>query len=193
MGAGGDRRPDRALRGRAARGRLAELGARQPRPPAASVAARAGLRACGRAAAAHPARDADALLRRRDRHARRRDRTGAPPRPVGVRQPRPRCGRRCSGTPRAPSRPPSPGSRSRPTTSRSTSPPSATTRARCSRSTAGCSRCAAAEPDLVTGAYRTLSTDGGVLRFARGDALEVEIDFGAGDGTIRKLGSALEL
>ena len=44
------------------------------------------------------------------------------------------------------------------------------------------------EPDLVTGAYRTLSADGDVLRFARGDSLEVRIDFAAGDGEILKHG-----
>ena len=48
-----------------------------------------------------------------------------------------------------------------------------------------------AEPDLVTGAYRTLSTDDGVLRFARGDSLEVRIDFAAGDGAILKHGSTV--
>ena len=88
----------RALRGRAARRRVAELGARQPRPPAAGVAPAAGPRARRRVPAADPARHADALLRRRDRDARRRDRARAARRPVGVRQPRPACARRCSGT-----------------------------------------------------------------------------------------------
>ncbi|HEY6890058.1 MAG TPA: alpha-amylase family glycosyl hydrolase [Solirubrobacter sp.] len=40
------------------------------------------------------------------------------------------------------------------------------------------------EPDLRIGAYRTLSADGDVLRFARGDAFEVTIDFGSGDGAL---------
>ena len=48
-----------------------------------------------------------------------------------------------------------------------------------------------AEPDLVTGAYRTLEAGDGVLRFARGDSLEVRIDFAAGDGAILKRGSPL--
>ena len=66
------RRADRALRGRAAGRRVAELGARQPRPPARRPPASATGQA--RAAAMlllDAARHADALLRRRDRHARR--------------------------------------------------------------------------------------------------------------------------
>ena len=45
------------------------------------------------------------------------------------------------------------------------------------------------EPDLVDGAYRTLAADGDVLRFARGDSIEVRIDFAAGDGAILKDGA----
>ena len=40
------------------------------------------------------------------------------------------------------------------------------------------------EPDLRTGAYRTLAANDGVLRFARGDSIEVTIDFETGDGSI---------
>ena len=40
-----------------------------------------------------------------------------------------------------------------------------------------CSRLRRSEPDLVDGAYRTLEAGGDVLRFARGDSLEVRIDF----------------
>jgi len=40
------------------------------------------------------------------------------------------------------------------------------------------------EPDLLTGAYRTLEADDRVLRFARGDSIEVTIDFESGDGSI---------
>ncbi len=80
---------DRALRGRAAGRRVAELGARQPRPAAAGDAPARRSRARRGDAPAHPARHADALLRRRDRHARRRDPARAARGPVGVRQPRP--------------------------------------------------------------------------------------------------------
>ena len=45
------------------------------------------------------------------------------------------------------------------------------------------------EPDLVTGAYRTLEAGDDVLRFARGDSLEVRIDFAAGDGEILRHGA----
>jgi alpha-glucosidase len=45
------------------------------------------------------------------------------------------------------------------------------------------------EPDLVTGAYRTLEAGDDVLRFARGDSLEVRIDFAAGDGEILRHGT----
>ena len=40
------------------------------------------------------------------------------------------------------------------------------------------------EPDLLSGAYRTLEADDRVLRFARGDSIEVTIDFESGDGSI---------
>jgi hypothetical protein len=72
-----DRRPGRALRGRAAGRRVAELGARQPRPAARGEPRRAGPGARGGDAAAHAARDTDALLRRRARDGRRRGATGA--------------------------------------------------------------------------------------------------------------------
>ncbi len=49
------------------------------------------------------------------------------------------------------------------------------------------------EPDLVHGVYRTLEAGDEVLRFARGDDLEVRIDFAAGDGTILKRGSTLKI
>jgi alpha-glucosidase len=45
------------------------------------------------------------------------------------------------------------------------------------------------EPDLVTGAYRTLDASEDVLRFARGDSIEVRIDFAARDGEILRDGS----
>jgi alpha-glucosidase len=44
------------------------------------------------------------------------------------------------------------------------------------------------EPDLVGGAYRTLEAGDEVLRFARGERLEVRIDFAAGDGTVLRDG-----
>ena len=44
------------------------------------------------------------------------------------------------------------------------------------------------EPDLLDGGYRTLEALGDVLRFARGDSIEVRIDFAAGDGAILKDG-----
>ena len=59
----------RSLRGGFAGRRLAELGAGQSRPAAARDAHRAGAGARRRHAAADAARHADALLRRRDRHA----------------------------------------------------------------------------------------------------------------------------
>ena len=40
------------------------------------------------------------------------------------------------------------------------------------------------EPDLIDGAYRTLEATDRVLRFARGDSIEVTIDFESGDGSI---------
>ena len=40
------------------------------------------------------------------------------------------------------------------------------------------------EPDLLDGAYRTLEASDDVPRFARGDSIEVRIDFAAGDGAI---------
>jgi alpha-glucosidase len=41
------------------------------------------------------------------------------------------------------------------------------------------------EPGLRAGAYRTISADGGILRFARGDSIEVTIDFETGDGSVK--------
>ena len=73
VGGRGDRRAGRALRGGAAGRRVAELGARQPRPAADRVARRRRAGARGGDAPAHPARHADAVLRRRDRHDRRAD------------------------------------------------------------------------------------------------------------------------
>ena len=52
-----------------------------------------------------------------------------------------------------------------------------------------CSRCAAPSRTCVTGAYRTLEAGDDVLRFARGDSLEVRIDFAAGDGEILRHGA----
>ena len=69
-----DREDHRRLRGGAAAGRVAELGARQSRPSAGGEPGRAGAGARRRDAAADAARHADALLRRRDRHASGRDR-----------------------------------------------------------------------------------------------------------------------
>jgi alpha-glucosidase len=40
------------------------------------------------------------------------------------------------------------------------------------------------EPDLIDGAYRTLEATDRVLRFARGDTIEVTIDFETGDGSV---------
>ena len=40
------------------------------------------------------------------------------------------------------------------------------------------------EPDLRTGVYRTIAADDTVLRFARGDAFEVTIDFETGDAAL---------
>ena len=62
------------LRAGVAAGRMAELGARQSRPAAGREPRRAGAGARRRDAAADAARNADALLRRRDRHAPGRDR-----------------------------------------------------------------------------------------------------------------------
>jgi alpha-glucosidase len=45
-----------------------------------------------------------------------------------------------------------------------------------------------AEPDLRTGAYRTLQADDRVLRFARGDSIEVTIDFETGDAALVRTG-----
>ena len=74
---------DRGLRGGAAGGRVAELGARQPRPLARGVAGRGGAGAGRGDAAVHAARHADALLRRRARHDRRGDPARARAGPVG--------------------------------------------------------------------------------------------------------------
>ena len=70
----------------------------------------------------------------------------------------------------------------------STSPPSARTPARCCALYRGLLALRRSEPDLLDGAYRTLEADGDVLRFARGDSIEVRIDFAAGDGAILKDG-----
>ncbi len=67
---------------RAAARRLAELGARQSRPAAGREPGRAGTGARRRHAAADTARHADAVLRRRDRHA-----PGSASRPIEVRDP----------------------------------------------------------------------------------------------------------
>ena len=64
---GGDRRAGRALRGGAAGRRVAQLGARQPRPAARRDPRRRRAGARGRDAAADAARHADAVRRRRDR------------------------------------------------------------------------------------------------------------------------------
>ena len=88
---------------RAAAGRVAELGARQPRPPPRRDPARAGAGARGRDAAAHAARDPDALLRRRARDDRRaRSRPSACRTPTSATRPgsasaATRRARRCSG------------------------------------------------------------------------------------------------
>ena len=63
------RPPDPRLRGGGAAWRLAELGARQPRQAAHRRSCRRAAGAGRRHAAFDPARHADALLRRRDRHA----------------------------------------------------------------------------------------------------------------------------
>ena len=80
VGRRGDRRADRALRGRAAGGRVAELGARQPRPPADRQPRRRRPGARGGDAAADAARHADAVLRRRARDGGRADRAHGRPR-----------------------------------------------------------------------------------------------------------------
>ena len=150
------------------------------RPRLASrVGAGAGARRRG--AAAHPARHADALLRRRARHARRRDpaeRTSASI-AVGVR-PATRSDPDAVGCRRHRSRPrPSPGCRSPPTTAGQRRIP-----ADDPSSLLALYRLLLAlrrtEPDLRTGAYRTISADDNVLRFARGETFEVTIDFETG-------------
>lgn len=89
VGRRGDRRARGGLRGRAAGGSVAHLGARQPRPLAAGEPPRNRPDPCGGGPAAHAAQDADAVLRRRARHAggprRARVRAG----PVGAQRPRP--------------------------------------------------------------------------------------------------------
>ena len=137
----GDRAIDRSLRGGLAGRRLAELGARQSRPAAARDAHRAGAGARGGHAAADAARHADALLRRRDRHAPGGDAAGC----------RARSGRAACARPRR--RPhadavgrqrlcrvldgSSPGFRWRRISPPTTSPASAPSRVRCSISTNG--------------------------------------------------------
>ena len=69
-----DREDHCRLRSRAAAGRVAELGAGQSRSPAGGEPGRAGAGAGRRDAAVDAARNADALLWRRDRHASGRDR-----------------------------------------------------------------------------------------------------------------------
>ena len=98
------------------------------------------------------------------------------------------CARRCSGTRAAPSPPAIPGCRSRTTTSASTSPPSATTPARCSRSTAACSRCAAPKATCAPAPTARSPPTTAILRFARGDSIEVTIDFETGDGSLDRTG-----
>jgi len=48
------------------------------------------------------------------------------------------------------------------------------------------------EPDLASGPYRTLSTDDGVLRFARGDSLAVAINLSAEEAPSGLAGEVLE-
>jgi alpha-glucosidase len=48
------------------------------------------------------------------------------------------------------------------------------------------------EPDLRSGAYRTLSTDRGVLTFARGESLAVAINLGAEEAPSGLTGTVLE-
>lgn len=85
---------DRRLRGRVARGRVAELGARQSRQASRREPPRPGPGARGRHAAPHLARNSDYLLRRRDRDAGRADPAGARAGPLGEERawtrPRPR-------------------------------------------------------------------------------------------------------
>ena len=123
--------------------------------------------------AADAARHADALLRRRARHARRRDPARAARRPVGLRQPRPgphadAVGRR---TARSPTRRAVAAVRARPRDRQRRRP--ARRPARCSRSTALLALRRERAGPRSTGAYRTLEADGDVLRFARGDSIEV--------------------
>ena len=77
-----DREDHRRLRNRTACGGLAELGAGQSRPPAGRRQGRSGTGAGRRDAVADTARDADAVLRRRNRHASGRDCAGSGARSV---------------------------------------------------------------------------------------------------------------
>ena len=134
VGAARARGADRGVRARAAGGRVAELGARQPRPLARGLARRAGAGARGGDAAAHAARHADALLRRRARAARRGDPARARAGPVGGGGPRP--GANADAVERGRRLHDRRAVAARTATSRSTSRRSGRTRARCSTCTA---------------------------------------------------------
>ena len=154
------------------------------RPRLATRLGRPGARR--RVPAADPARHADALLRRRARDARRRDRARAARRPVGLRQPRPGAdadavGRGRGRSPRGEPWLPFAADHATVNVEAQRDDP-----ARCSRSTAGCSPCAAPSPTWSTAPTARSAADGDVLRFARGDSIEVRIDFAAGDGEILK-------
>ena len=103
LGRAPPRRPDRRVRAPAAAARVAQLGARQPRPPARRLPRRAGAGARRGDAAPHAARHADPLLRRRDRHGERSHPARQDPGSLRAQSPghggsaATRCERRCSG------------------------------------------------------------------------------------------------
>ena len=155
------------------------------RPRVATRVGRPGARR--RDPAADAARHADAVLRRRARHARRRDRARAARRPVGFGNRDPVRTPMQWDAEGLVHRPASRGCRSRPITPPSTSPPSATTRTRCCRLYRALLARGAGSPTCSTAPTARCGL-GDVLRFARGDSIEVRIDFAAGDGEILKHG-----
>ena len=105
---------------------------------------------------------------------------------MGVRQPRPGAGRRCSGTRAARSRAATPWL--------PFADDHATVNVEAQRDDPGSllslyRRLLAlrrSEPDLRDGAYRTLEATDRILRYVRGDSTVVTIDFETGDGSIVK-------
>ena len=163
----GIRRGDRAGTAGAARGRLAVLGAGQPRPeapglpPRRTPPRRGGPRGCR--AAAHAARHTVHLLRRGTGPARRAPAARPDPGPAWSPLLAPLQGtRRVPGSAAVERRTErrvhdgnARGSRSRPASARATSRCSAAIHGRCGRSTATCSRCAAPRPHFAAAASKT--------------------------------------